>query len=56
MFYYRFDHLGSFSMADIFSSGGYLGLLIIVLQKLVGWHTTKSLGVCHSDELPYMFR
>jgi len=50
-FYYHFDHLGSFSIADL-----YIEKTMAVLKKFVGFHTTSGLGVCHSDDLMFLFR
>ena len=50
-FYYHFDHLGSFSIADL-----YIEKTKAVLKKFVGVHSTSGLGVCHSDELMFLFR
>ena len=50
-FYYHFDHLGSFSIADL-----YIEKTMAVLKKFVGIHTTSGLGVCHADDLMFLFR
>ena len=54
-FYYHFDHLGSFSAADLMSSGK-LGLIFQIVKKVFGFHDTKNLGVSHGDEIFYLFR
>jgi len=50
-FYYHFDHLGSFSIADL-----YIEKTMALLKKFVGIHTTSGLGVCHADDLMFLFR
>ena len=50
-FYYHFDHLGSFSIADL-----YIEKTLAVLKKYFDIHSTSGLGVCHSDELMFLFR
>ncbi len=54
-FYYQFDHLGSFSISDILSSSRP-SLIWTLLKKLVGIHDSKKLGVCHADDLLYLFK
>jgi hypothetical protein len=55
VYYYHFDHLGSFSMADLFLGGG-LTTLWIFLKKFLGFHSTKGLGVSHADDILYLFQ
>ena len=50
-FYYHFDHFGSFSIADL-----YIEKTWAILKKAMGFHTTSAFGVCHGDELMYLFR
>ena len=50
-FYYHFDHLGSFSIADL-----YIEKTKAVLKKYFGIHSTSGLGVCHADDLMFLFR
>ena len=54
-YYYHLDHLGSFSMGDIFSLSK-IGLVTNVLKKFVGICETKKLGVSHADDLLYLFK
>ena len=49
-YYYHFDHLGSVSLADLLIDK------LILLKKMIGYHSTLGLGVCHADELFYLFR
>ena len=55
VFYYHFDHVGSFSIADMFSSTQIENLLIIARKALGFGYESKKLGVCHADELLYLF-
>ena len=49
-YYYHFDHLGSISLADILIDK------LFIFKKIIGYHTTLALGVCHGDELFYLFK
>lgn len=53
-FYYQFDHLGSFSFADIVASP--YGVLWELLKRKFGFFGTLGLGVCHADELFHLFQ
>ena len=54
-YFYQFDHLGSFSLSDIFSSSRPK-LLWTLIKKAFGIHESKKLGVCHADDLLYLFK
>ena len=54
-YYYHFDHLGSYSLADIFSSSKP-EVAWTLLKKIFGIHHSKKLGVCHADDLLYLFK
>ena len=49
-YYYHFDHLSSVSLADLMIDK------LLLLKKMIGYHSTLGLGVCHGDELFYLFR
>ena len=49
-YYYHFDHLGSVSLAD------FLIDKLTILKKLLGYHSTNGVGVCHADEIFYLFK
>jgi hypothetical protein len=49
-YYYHFDHLGSVSLADILVDK------LFILKKMIGYHSTNGLGVCHGDEIFHLFR
>ncbi len=55
LFLYRFDHVGSFSVSDLASSGP-LEMMKIVLSRIMGYDVAKRLGSCHADDLFYLFR
>ena len=55
LYYYHFDHQGSFSMGDIFASSK-IELVLNILKKSVGICDTKKLGVTHADDLLYLFK
>lgn len=54
-FYYHLDHLGSFSVSDVFLSKPH-ELVWQHAKKVFGIHDTSNLGVCHGDDLLYLFR
>ena len=54
-FYYHFVHQGAFSISDIFSSTRP-NLLWTLIKKAFGFHESKNLGVCHADDLLYLFK
>lgn len=54
-FYYQFDHIGSFSLGDMFARKP-IDLLWTLLKKVVGIHDTLKLGASHCDDLLYLFR
>jgi hypothetical protein len=57
VFYYHFDHLGSkWSMADLFSNKMYETIWQLLNGSLFGRWWTKGLGVCHADDLIYLFQ
>ena len=49
-YYYHFDHLGSVSLADLMIDK------LLLLKKMIGYHSTNGLGVCHGDEIFHLFR
>ena len=56
IFYYRFDHLGSLSVADILESST-MDLLKIMGGRILGnANVTLGLGVSHADDLFYLFK
>ena len=56
VFYYRFDHVGSLSAADILESS-LLDTLKVIGGRLLGLdNVTRGLGVCHADDLFYLFK
>jgi hypothetical protein len=55
VFYYRFDHLGSFSLADYFAASTY-EIVKVLAGLFLGFHTSLGLGVAHADDLLYVFR
>ena len=55
VFYYRFDHVGEFSIGDLFSSTQF-EILTTTAKRLLGLEvTSKGLGTAHADELFYLF-
>jgi len=52
--FYRFDHLGAYSLSDMFS-GGPIGTPVGILQNALGLFTSKEMGTCHADDLIYLF-
>lgn len=54
VYFYLFDHAGSFSFGDLFSTPP-AGTLAIILGKMLNYHTTKGMGVSHADDLLYLF-
>ena len=49
-YYYHFDHLGSVSFAD------FLIDKLFILKTMIGYHSTNGVGVCHADEIFYLFK
>ena len=55
VYYYHFDHLGSFSLGDIFGSHP-TELIGTFVKKAFGYKApSKQLGVSHGDDLFYLF-
>ncbi len=56
MFYYHFDHLGSFSVGDLFKVPRASHALMLI-QKMFGFHesATSKMGVSHADDILYLF-
>jgi len=53
---YRFDHLGGISLVDMIMAGASAAATILVLlQSALGFFTPSKLGVCHGDDLFYLF-
>ena len=55
VFFYHYNHLGSFSTADVFGAP-LTEMIPTITKKLLGFHYSKGLGVCHFDEIPMLFR
>ena len=53
-YFYHFDHLGSFSLSDVFGKGVF-ELLKTILGKMLGSTETIGIGTCHADDLLYVF-
>ena len=51
IFYYSFEHVGSFSLADIFSSGPSR-LISIVFELIRGTYEPSNIGICHASCSP----
>ena len=55
VFYYHFDHLGEYSLADIFTSTS-MEKIALLLKKGLGFEVkSKKLGVSHADDMLYLF-
>ncbi len=50
VYYYHFDHAGSFSLLDLHDNA-----LLELTKRKLGFYSTKGLGVCHFDEIPHLF-
>jgi hypothetical protein len=55
VFSYRYEHVGSFSLADIFGSSLF-EIAKLMAGKAFGYHATKRLGVAHADDVLAVFK
>ena len=54
VYYYHFDHVSSYSFADILGQGPFK-IATQVALKTFGIHTTQGLGACHEDDNLHLF-
>ena len=54
VYYYHFNHVSSYSFADVFGQGP-IEIAFQVALKTFGIHKTLGLGVCHEDDNLHLF-
>ena len=54
VYFYRFNHVGDFSLADVFGKSPSESI-IMALKDLFGQFESEKLGVSHADDVSYLF-
>ncbi|XP_059092886.1 juvenile hormone esterase-like isoform X2 [Tigriopus californicus] len=54
VFYYVFAHQGQRSVEDFLESS-LPGVMKLIFLNAIGINPSKKMGVCHADDLPYLF-